>query len=95
MAAYLIVNVDVKDPARYQEYVRAVPATLVPFGGRFLVRGGRAVTLEGTFEPKRMVVIQFDSVELARAWWESAAYAAPRAIRQATATTDLILVEGL
>lgn len=95
MAAYVIVNVDVQDPVRYRDYVAAVPQTLAPFGGRFLVRGGQAERLEGTYDPKRVVVLEFESAELARAWWHSAGYAAAKAIRQATARTDLILVEGV
>lgn len=95
MAAYVIVNVDVQDPARYPDYVKAVPATLAPFGGRFLVRGGRAERIEGEIEPRRVVVIEFDSAERARAWWHSAEYAGPKALRQATARTDMILVEGV
>ncbi len=95
MAAYLIVNVDVKDPQRYREYVAAVPPTLVKYGGRFLVRGGRAERLEGTVEPKRLVIIEFPDADTARAWWNSDDYAAPKALRQATAVTDLVLVEGV
>jgi len=57
MAAYLIVNVNVTDAARYLDYLKAVPPTLVAYGGRYLVRGGRAERLEGTYEPKRFVVI--------------------------------------
>jgi uncharacterized protein (DUF1330 family) len=95
MAAYLIVNVDVQDPVRYQDYVRAVPPTLTKFGGRFIVRGGKAERLEGTFEPQRVVVLEFANADAARAWWNSQEYAAAKALRQATAVTDLILVEGV
>jgi uncharacterized protein (DUF1330 family) len=95
MAAYLIVNVDVRDPVRYQEYVKKVPATLAAYGGRFIVRGGQAERLEGDYQPKRLVVIEFDSAERARAWWSSEEYAAPKALRQSLAKTDLILVEGV
>jgi uncharacterized protein (DUF1330 family) len=95
MAAYVIVNVDVREPERYKEYVAAVPATLAPFGGRFLVRGGRAERLEGSYEPRRMVVLEFATAAQARAWWSSDMYAAAKALRQATATTDLILVDGI
>jgi uncharacterized protein (DUF1330 family) len=95
MAAYLIVNVDVTDPVGYQDYVKAVPPTLAAYGGRYLVRGGRAESLEGSCVPKRVVVIEFESAERARAWWSSVEYAGAKAIRQATATTDLILVDGV
>jgi len=95
MAAYLIVNVEVTDPIGYQEYVKTVPPTLAAYGGRYLVRGGRAESLEGSYVPKRVVVIEFENAERARAWWSSGEYAAAKAIRHATATTDLILVEGV
>jgi uncharacterized protein (DUF1330 family) len=95
MAAYVVVNVEVLDPVRYQDYVKAVPATLAAFGGRFLVRGGKAESLEGTYQPRRFVIIEFESIERARAWWSSAEYAAPRALRQSIARTDLLIVEGV
>jgi uncharacterized protein (DUF1330 family) len=95
MAAYVVVNVEVLDPVHYQDYVKAVPATLAAYGGRFLVRGGKAETLEGTYQPRRFVIIEFESVERARAWWSSAEYAAPKALRQSIARTDLLIVEGV
>ena len=95
MAAYLIVNVEITDPVRYQDYLKAVPATIAAYGGRYLVRGGRAERLEGTYDPKRVVVLEFESAERARAWWSSIEYAGPKAIRQASANTDLVLVEGI
>ena len=61
MAAYLIVNVEVTDPIGYQEYVKTVPPTLAAYGGRYLVRGGRAESLEGSYVPKRVVVIEFEN----------------------------------
>ena len=95
MAAYVVVNVEVLDPVRYQDYVKAVPATLAAYGGRFLVRGGKAESLEGTYQPRRFVIIEFESVERARAWWSSAEYAGPKALRQSIARTDLLIVEGV
>jgi uncharacterized protein (DUF1330 family) len=95
MAAYVIVNITVTDPVRYAGYVKATPATLAPYGGRFLVRGGPAALLEGGWEPKRIVVLEFDSLARARAWYDSEDYAGPKALRQAAAVTDMILVEGI
>lgn len=95
MSCFLLVNVEITDPVRYAEYVQAVAPTIREFGGRYLVRGGKAEALEGSYQPKRVVVLQFDSVERAKAWWSSAAYAGPKAIRQAAARTDMILVEGI
>jgi len=95
MAAYIIVDVEITDQQRYAEYVASVPATLAPFGGRFIVRGGRAVNLEGAWQPKRIVVLEFDSSERARAWWDSEEYRAPKALRQSASVTSMILVEGV
>lgn len=95
MTAYVIADVEVKDPVTYREYVAAVPATLAPYGGKFLARGGQTETLEGEWEPKRLVIIEFDSVEQAKAWWESEAYAGPKARRRSASVGKLILVQGV
>ena len=94
MAAYLIVQVNVNDPKRYESYKKMVPPTLEPYGGRFLVRGGKAENLEGSWNPARLVVIEFDSVERAKAWWGSDEYAEAKALRQATADTEMVVVQG-
>lgn len=94
MAAYIIVQVSVNDPQRYENYKSMVPPTLEPYGGRFLVRGGAVENLEGSWNPVRIVVIEFDSVESAKAWWSSDEYAEAKALRQATADTEMIVVQG-
>lgn len=94
MPAYVIVNVDVRDPVRYEEYKKMVPPTLTPYGGRFLVRGGAVQPREGTWRPKRFVILEFPSVERANAWYDSPEYAPAKALRQATSTADLMIVEG-
>ena len=94
MTAYIVVQVDVKDPVKYEEYRKMVQPTLETYGGRFLVRGGNARNLEGGWLPTRFVVIEFDSVERAEAWWSSEEYAPAKVLRQAAADTEMILVEG-
>ena len=94
MPAYVIVNIDIKDPKRYEEYKRLAGPTVELYGGRYLARGGRAEALEGSMVPRRMVVLQFDSAERAKQWWSSPEYREARGIRQACAETDMILVEG-
>lgn len=94
MAAYIIVQVNVNDPGRYENYKTMVPPTLEPYGGRFLVRGGKVENLEGDWNPARLVVIEFDSLERAKAWWGSDEYAEAKALRQATADTEMIVVQG-
>ena len=95
MAAYVVVQVDVTDPVRYEDYKRMVPASMAKYGGRFIVRGGRTETLEGSWAPSRFVLVEFPSMERARAWWASEEYAEAKALRQATSSTEMILVEGL
>lgn len=94
MSAYIIVQVEVTDPAGYDEYKKMVPASLAAYGGKFAVRGGACETLEGTWHPKRVVVLEFPSVAQARRWWASEEYRDAKALRQRTATTQMIVVEG-
>lgn len=95
MSAYVIVEVAVNDPVTYEDYKRQTPASVVKYGGRFLVRGGRAETLEGDWVPKRIVVVEFESMEQAKKWWASPEYAPVKAIRQRTAETRMIVVDGV
>ena len=95
MPAYVVVEVEVLDKERYETYKQMVPASLAAYGGRFIVRGGAAETLEGDWAPGRVVIVEFPSAEKAKAWWGSDAYAPAKALRQATAHTQMILVEGV
>jgi uncharacterized protein (DUF1330 family) len=94
MKAYIIVEVNVKDPVRYEDYKKMTPGSLLPYEGKFIVRGGQSEPLEGDWVPGRVVVVEFPSVEKAKAWWSSGGYAPAKALRQATADTRMILVEG-
>lgn len=94
MSAYIIVEVKVHDAKLYDEYKGQVQPTLDKYGGRFLVRGGKTEMLEGDWKPSRMVVIEFPSADQARAWWSSPEYAEPKALRQRSAVTQMILAEG-
>jgi uncharacterized protein (DUF1330 family) len=95
MAAYVIADIDVKDPDRYAEYRRMVPPTIAKYGGRFLARGGAVESLEGPWQPKRTVILEFPSVDRARAWWDSPEYAPAKALRRATSEGSLVLLEGI
>ena len=95
MTAYIAVQVDVQDRERYDEYRKMVPATLERFGGSFLVRGGKVENLEGNWNPSRFVIIAFDNADQARAWWSSDTYASAKQLRQQTAHTEMIIVEGV
>jgi uncharacterized protein (DUF1330 family) len=95
MAAYIVVNVNITDPEAYERYKASVPLTLAKYGGKFLVRGGRTEILEGDWQPKRFVIVEFESVEKAKAWWNSDDYAAPKKLRQSASATNMIVVDGV
>lgn len=95
MKAYIIVDVHITNPTLYEEYRKLTPASLVPYDGKFIVRGGTTETLEGDWKPGRVVVLEFPSVEKAKAWWSSPGYAPAKAIRQSSSDTRMILVEGV
>ena len=95
MAAYIIADVTVTDPATMEEYRKRVPATLAKYGGRFVVRGGAHQTLEGDWKPNRLVVLEFPSLEQAKRWYDSEEYREPKAMRLRAGRTDLVIVDGL
>ena len=95
MAAYVIVDIEVLNPETYGTYKQMVPASLAKFQGKFLVRRGKTETLEGDWLPKRLVILEFPSVDRAKAWWDSSDYAEAKKVRQASAKTKMIVVEGV
>jgi uncharacterized protein (DUF1330 family) len=95
MAAYVIADIDVHDPETYSEYVALVPGSVEPFGAHFIVRGGDHETLEGSWQPHRLIVLEFASADDARRWHASEAYQAAMPIRQRASTGSLVLVEGV
>lgn len=95
MRAFVIVDISIHDQDLYEEYKKLTPASIAEYGGKFIVRGGRTVSLEGEWKPQRVVVTEFESVERAKEWWSSEGYAKAKAIRQASADTRMIIVEGV
>jgi uncharacterized protein (DUF1330 family) len=95
MPAYVIASIDVHDPDGYEEYKALSTGAASAHGARFVVRGGAVDVLEGAWEAPRVVVLEFPDADAARRWWDSPEYAEARAIRQRTASTDMIVVEGL
>jgi uncharacterized protein (DUF1330 family) len=96
MKAYIIVDVTITNPAVFEDYKKLTPATLIPFEGKFIVRGGGDLeTLEGEWNSERIVVIEFPSKQKAKDWWSSEQYAPAKALRQTAAKAKMILVEGL
>jgi uncharacterized protein (DUF1330 family) len=95
MAAYVIADLEVTDPARFAEYRQRVPATLAAYGGRFLVRGGVHEVAEGEWYPRRLVVLEFPNLAQARRWYDSEEYREPKAMRLAASRGNLVFVEGV
>jgi uncharacterized protein (DUF1330 family) len=95
MPAYLIADVEVTDPVQYEEYKKLAPPAIAKYGGRYLVRGGAHETMEGTWAPQRLVILEFPDMTRARAFYQSPEYAAARAARKHAATGNFVIVEGL
>jgi uncharacterized protein (DUF1330 family) len=95
MPAYLVVQITVRDAAAYDRYRTLVPPTIAAYGGRYLARGGQTETLEGTWRPTRLVIVEFPSAEHARQWLASPEYAEAKAIRHSSADTEMVLLEGV
>ena len=95
MAAYVIADVQITDPDRYKDYTAHTPASIARHGGRWVARGGAAQVLEGDWEPGRVVVIEFPSVEAAVGWFHSDDYQELAAIRREASTARILVVEGV
>jgi len=95
MAAYIIVDLNVTNSAGFEEYKKLVPPTIAAFGGKYLARGGRVEMLEGGWDPERIAILEFPTLERAREWWASEAYRLPKQMRQESATTRMIVVESV
>ena len=95
MKAYLIARVKVTDPQKYKNYTALTPAAIAEFGGKFLVRGGQVETLEGEDENNRIVVLEFDSMDIARQFYQSELYTIAKAERAGAAEAQFIIVEGI
>ena len=95
MPAYIIVDIEISDPAGYEEYKKLAGATVEKYGGKYIVRGGPVETLEGDWKPKRIVVLEFESVHRAKEWLNCEEYRKPRKMRHRTAKTKMIVVEGV
>ena len=95
MSAYVIVDVDIHDPAGYEPYKQPAFETVTAYGGRYIARAGKTEVLEGDWKPGRLVILEFESIEKARAWLDSPEYKPVRAIRHRTAKTNMVVIEGL
>ena len=95
MAAYFIVDVKVEDPTTYEEYRKRVNATLERYGGKFLARGGATETIEGDWQPERLVILEFADTAQFKRWYHSPEYSEAKEIRLKSSTARAILVQGV
>jgi len=94
MSAYLFANVEVTDAAGYEQYRQRVTATIEAHGGRYVVRGGATEVLEGDWTPKRLVILEFPGMAQLKGWYQSPEYRPLIELRQRTANSTLVAVEG-
>jgi uncharacterized protein (DUF1330 family) len=94
MTAYVVVDIDVKDPVTYKKYVALAPVSVEAHGGKYLARAGRTEQLEGEWLPRRLVILQFDSIEQAKAWLDCPDYAPVKKLRHQAAHTNMVVIEG-
>jgi uncharacterized protein (DUF1330 family) len=95
MSAYVIVDIEVTDPAGYEEYKKLAPPAVALYGGKYIARGGKNETLEGDWHTNRLVILEFPSAEQAKAWLSSPEYAPARALRHQYAQSKMVAVEGV
>ena len=94
MSAYIIVNLEITDPEKFQRYRELVSPLIQLYGGKYLVRGGKNEVLEGDWKPNRLVVLEFDSEAEAKKFWNSDDYKPVRQLRLESANSDIVMVEG-
>lgn len=95
MPAYVIATVTVNDPAKFKKYGHQAAITIEQYGGKYLVRGGNVELVEGDWNPKRIVVLEFPTMEQAKTWYNSAEYHDAKQMRFESADTNLLFVDGI
>jgi uncharacterized protein (DUF1330 family) len=95
MPAYVIVETDIHDPEQYEQYKAASPGAVAAGGGRFVVRGGELVVLEGDWRPTRLVMLEFPDLESAKRWYDSETYQEAKKLREGAARLRMVAVEGV
>ena len=95
MAVYAVVNVQITDPDRYAEYREQAPGSIAHYGGKYLARGGTTEVLEGEWDPQRLVILEFESMERFHEWYNSPEYAPLKRLRGEAAVTHFVVVESL
>jgi uncharacterized protein (DUF1330 family) len=95
MAVYAVTNIRISDPDRYAEYREQAPQTIAHYGGKYLARGGEVEVLEGEWTPQRLVILEFESMERFKEWYDSPEYAPLKQLRGETTDSDFVVLEGL
>ena len=95
MPAYIIVETDIHDAEQYELYKQAAPAAVSAGGGRFIARGGELAVLEGEWQPKRLVLLEFPDLEAAKRFYDSPEYQEAKRLREAAASFNMVAVQGL
>ena len=94
MSAYFIARVNVTDPEKYKDYTNVTPGVVKKYGGKFIVRAGKMVTLEGPEVTERIVVIEFSTLEMVKEFYNSEEYQEAKKLREGAAKTSFIAIEG-
>jgi uncharacterized protein (DUF1330 family) len=95
MPAFIIVETNIQDPDQYERYKEATPAAVAAAGGKFVVRGGELAVLEGDWNPTRLVMLEFENLDAARRFYDSAEYQEVKRLREGAARLNMVAVEGL
>jgi len=95
MAAYALIEIEVTDPENYARYREMAPAIVAAFGGTYLMRGGATETVEGTWQPERLVILEFPSMERLQAFYNAPEYQEAKALRQRSTRSTMVFCEGL
>jgi len=93
--AYIIVETDISDPEQYELYKQASPGAVTAGGGRFIARGGEVAVLEGDWQPKRVVLLEFPDLEAAKRFYESPEYQEAKRLREGAARLNMVAIEGV
>ena len=95
MSAFVIFDVDIRDPERYQDFIRGVKPAIESAGARYLARGGPHKVHEGDWSPRRIVLIEFPSVQAWGSFYNGPVYQGLKAVRDECSSARLVCVEGL
>lgn len=95
MTAYVLVDITITEPVLYEEVKRLTPPIVAQYGGKYLARGGLSERLHGEWQPARLVLLEFESLEKARAWESSPEYTAVKQLRERCAQVNMVMLQGV